>query len=128
MTPTICTIVVRRYTQSSVSYAEANHAKLIQAHDTANVAKQNPTIPALTWPAARRWASSSAAVPNAITNARSNSSSSGVAVRPRSCGSRPDIVTAVCRTVLSLTRAIVEARQLPSAVARSLRERMPSLR
>ena len=105
MTPTICTIVVRRYTQSSVSYAEANHAKLIQAHDTANVAKQNPTIPALTWPAARRWASSSAAVPNAITNARSNSSSRGVAVRPRSCGSRPDIVTAVCRTVLSLTRA-----------------------
>ena len=77
MTPTICTIVVRRYTQSSVSYAEANHAKLIHAHDTANVAKQNPTIPALTWSAARRWASSSAAVPNAITNARSNNSSSG---------------------------------------------------
>ena len=127
MTPTICTIVVSRYTQSSVSYAEANHAKLIQAHDTANVAKQNPTIPSLTWPAARRWASSSAAVPNAITNVRSNSSSSGVAVRPVSRGSRPDILTLVCRSA-SLTRAMLGAVQLPRASARSLRERMPSLR
>src|SRR5262245_60515475 len=41
MTPTICTIVMSRYTQSSVSNAEANQLKLIHAHHTANVANKN---------------------------------------------------------------------------------------
>ena len=45
MTPNICTIVASRKTQSSVSYADANQVKLIQAHDTANVAKAKPMIP-----------------------------------------------------------------------------------
>ena len=36
--------MVSRKIQSSVSYAEANHEKLIHAHEIANVANANPTI------------------------------------------------------------------------------------
>lgn len=39
MTPTICTIVVTRKSQSSVSNADANQVKLIHAHTMANIAK-----------------------------------------------------------------------------------------
>ena len=44
-TPVICTIVVSRYTQSSVSYADANHVKLIHAHTTPNIANKKPNSP-----------------------------------------------------------------------------------
>ena len=39
-TPTICSIVVSRYTQSSVSYAEANQLKLIHAQLTEKVTNE----------------------------------------------------------------------------------------
>ncbi len=97
MTPNICTIVASRKTQSSVSYADANQVKLIQAHDTAYVAKAKPITPSQTWSWARKLASSSAATPNPMTNVRSKSSSSGVAARCTSCGSRPRIVIRPCR-------------------------------
>ena len=48
MTPTICSIVNSRYTQSSVSYAEANQLKLIHAQQMAKVAKANAASPAPT--------------------------------------------------------------------------------
>jgi len=91
-TPTICTIVVSRKIQSSVSYADANHAKLIHAHDTAKVAKANPMTPVAMCPSASACASSLADAPKAITNVRSKSSSNGVAARCGSCGSRPPMV------------------------------------
>ncbi len=34
-----------------MSYADANHVKLIQAHEMAKVANAKPTIPAATWSA-----------------------------------------------------------------------------
>jgi hypothetical protein len=39
-------------------------------------------------------------MPNAITNVRSNSNSSGVATRCTSCGSRPDIRRMRCTSTL----------------------------
>ena len=79
-----------------MSKADANQAKLIQAHDTAKVAKQKPTTPTRTWSSTSACASSLAAVPNAITNARSKSSSSGVAARWTWATSRPVIRTMRC--------------------------------
>ena len=38
-TPIICTMVTSRKTQSSVSYADANHEKLIQAQQMPKLAK-----------------------------------------------------------------------------------------
>ena len=46
-------------------------------------------------------ANSDAATPNAMTNVRSNSSSSGVATRWRSCGSRPAMRRTRCATTLA---------------------------
>jgi hypothetical protein len=46
ITPIICTIVASRKAQSSVSYAEANHEKLIHAQQIPNVAKPKPMRPA----------------------------------------------------------------------------------
>ena len=51
-TPTIWTIVVIRKNQSSVSYAEANQVKLIQAQQIANIANAKPPIPLPRWPSA----------------------------------------------------------------------------
>ena len=42
MTPTICTIVSTRCSQSSVSNADANHVKLIHAQHTESSTKANP--------------------------------------------------------------------------------------
>src|ERR1700730_10681063 len=72
-TPTICSIVVSRYTQSSVSYAEANQLKLIHAQHTENVANTKPASPAPTWPDASMCASCDAATPKAMTNVRAKS-------------------------------------------------------
>src|SRR2546430_457592 len=41
-TPIICTMVTTRKIQSSVSYAEENHEKLIQAQEIAKLAKPKP--------------------------------------------------------------------------------------
>ncbi len=41
-TPIICTMVTTRKIQSSVSYAEENHEKLIQAQQIAKLAKPKP--------------------------------------------------------------------------------------
>jgi hypothetical protein len=71
ITPTIWTIVASRNAQSSVSYAEANQEKLIQAQQIPNTAKLNPMRPPARWPAASRWANCSAATPNATTNVKS---------------------------------------------------------
>ena len=46
ITPTICTIVASRNTQSSVSYAEANQEKLIHAQQIANTARTKAVKPA----------------------------------------------------------------------------------
>ena len=64
--------------------------------------------PAAIWPPASTWANCAAATPNATTKVRSNSSSSGVATRCDSCGSRPVIRRTRCtslagRCVSSLT-------------------------
>ena len=42
MTPTICTIVSTRCSQSSVSNADANHVKLIHAQHTDSRTKAKP--------------------------------------------------------------------------------------
>ena len=91
ITPTIWTIVVSRYNQSSVSYALANQLKFIHAHHTTNVANANPTRPEPMWFCESERANSEAAVPNATTNVKSKSNSKGVATRNSSRGSRPDI-------------------------------------
>ena len=96
ITPTICIIVSSRYTQSSVSYAEANQLKPTQAQHTKSVAHRKPVRPAATCPSASRWASSDAATPNATTKVRSKSNSRGVATRWGSSGSRPDIGRSRC--------------------------------
>ena len=44
--------MVNRKIQSSVSYAEANHEKLIHAHEIAKVAMANPMSPVATWSSA----------------------------------------------------------------------------
>src|SRR5216683_3670613 len=88
-TPIICTMVTSRVTQSSVSYAEENHEKLIQAQQIAKLAKPKPTRPAMKWPSASTGATSEAARPKQVANVKSNRSSSGVAARCVSCGSRP---------------------------------------
>jgi hypothetical protein len=46
ITPIICTIVASRKAQSSVSYADANHEKLIHAQQIPKVAKPKPMRPA----------------------------------------------------------------------------------
>ena len=46
ITPTICTIVASRKAQSSVSYADANHEKLIHAQQIAKIAKTKAVSPA----------------------------------------------------------------------------------
>src|SRR5260221_12093384 len=88
-TPIICTMVTMRNSQSSVSYAEENHEKLIQAQQIAKLAKPKPTRPAMKWPSASTEADSEAARPKLVANVKSNRSSSGVAARCASCGSRP---------------------------------------
>ena len=91
ITPTICTIVASRNAQSSVSYAEANQEKLIQAQQIEKTAKAKAVRPAARCPSASRWANCSLATPNATTKVRSYSNSRGVAARCNSSGSRPDI-------------------------------------
>ncbi len=121
--------MVSRKIQSSVSYAEANQVKLIHAQETANVAKQKPTIPSLTWSSASAWASWSAAAPKAMTKVRSKSSSSGVAARPLSCGSRPTIRRTVCCRASGMAESLGTAQtEAPSVVDRLVRDEMPSLR
>src|ERR1700733_15050617 len=101
-TPTICSIVVSRYTQSSVSYAEANQLKLIHAQLTEKVANEKPASPAPMWLLTSMCANSDAATPKATTNVRSNSSSNGVAARCGGGGSRPDIRRSRCASTASL--------------------------
>ena len=96
ITPTICTIVASRNAQSSVSYAEANQEKLIHAQQIAKIAKPKAVSPAAKWPSASKCANCSPATPNATTKVRSYNSSSGVAARCRSFGSRPDITCKRC--------------------------------
>src|ERR1700758_3180016 len=55
----------------------------------AKLAKPKPTRPATTWPSASTEAASEAARPKLVANVKSNRSSSGVAARCASCGSRP---------------------------------------
>ena len=52
MTPTICTIVASRQTQSSVSYADANHVWWIQAQLTENAASRSRPDLSRWWPSA----------------------------------------------------------------------------
>ena len=73
ITPTICTIVASRNAQSSVSYAEANQEKLIQAQQIANTARTKPGQTSGWCPSASRWANCSLATPNATTKVRSYS-------------------------------------------------------
>ena len=81
-TPTICTIVVSRKSQSSVSYAEANQVKLIHAQrDRERREAEADHSRRVTWSSTSAWASSSAATPKAMTKVRSKSSSSGVEAR-----------------------------------------------
>ena len=87
-----------------MSYADANQLKNVQAQATAKVAKQKPMMPERTWSSASACASSLAAVPNAMTNVRSKSSSSGVAARWRCSTSRPVIRTVRCE--MSDTREV----------------------
>src|SRR5580693_9351747 len=96
-TPIICTMVAIRNTQSSVSYADENHEKLIQAQQIAKLAKPKPTRPAMKWPSASTEAASEAARPKLVANVKSNRSSSGVAARCVSCGSRPRMRRESCR-------------------------------
>lgn len=70
-TPAICTIVNSRKSQSSVSKAEANHEKLIQAQASENIAKPKPMIAGPVWPSAMPWAKRFPAAPNDAANARS---------------------------------------------------------
>lgn len=74
-TPAICTIVNSRKSQSSVSKAEANHEKLIQAQTSENIAKPKPKpkpmIAGPVWPSAMPWAKRFPAAPNDAANARS---------------------------------------------------------
>jgi len=90
-TPTIWTIVTTRNTQSSVSNAEANHEKLIQAQTIAKTPIAKAINPVQVWPSKTLCAKRFAAWPTATTKVRSNSSSNGVEARPRSRGSRPAI-------------------------------------
>ena len=53
ITPTICSIVVMRKSQTSVSYADANQEKLVHAQVIANVANAKPTSAGRTWSSAR---------------------------------------------------------------------------
>ncbi len=43
-TPTICTAVSTRKSQSSVTNADVNHVKFTQAHATTSIASRNPPI------------------------------------------------------------------------------------
>jgi hypothetical protein len=71
ITPTICTMVARRNAQSSVSYAEANHEKLIHAQQMEKVATLKAARPAEKWPSASKCANWALATPNATTKVRS---------------------------------------------------------
>jgi hypothetical protein len=86
--PVNCTNTVSRYGTSSVSYADANQVKFIQAHQIAknNIAKL--TVASAGWPSEMPWCSALAACETAITNTRSNNSSSGVEARCCSCCER----------------------------------------
>ncbi len=135
MTPNICTIVISRKIQSSVSYADANQVKLIHAQETENAAKANPRMPSATWSWAREWASASAATPKAITKVRSKSSSRGVAARCAWCGSRPRMATRPCRVLSGMGRSLGTGRgrppgqtAAPRVSASPVRLGMPSLR
>ena len=86
--PPIWTRVMTRYNQSSLSYADANQVKFSQPHQTAkNAITKLPTAPQPWW-----WPIWSArpieASDTATTKVRSKKSSSGVAARCDSCGSR----------------------------------------
>src|SRR4029453_15432619 len=83
-----CTNPVSRYSTSSVSYADANQVKFIQAHQIAknNIAKL--TLASAAWPSEMPWGRALAACETAITNTRSNNSSSGVEARCCSCCER----------------------------------------
>src|SRR6266511_2496450 len=54
ITPTICTIVAIRNTQSSVSYADANQLKLIHAQQIVKTPHPNPISPARRCPSASK--------------------------------------------------------------------------
>src|SRR5689334_4835446 len=84
-------MVSTRYSQSSVSNAEANQLKLIQALTIANIASTKATTALPACPSATISAKYDAEVPTATTKVRSNSSSSGEDTRPGSSGSRPVI-------------------------------------
>ncbi|SHU91549.1 Uncharacterised protein [Mycobacteroides abscessus subsp. abscessus] len=86
--PAICTKVVNRYSQSSVSKALANQVKFIQAHQMAKNPIAYPMSPWVKWPSAQKWCRLPDARDTATTKTRSNSSSSGVDARCGSAGSR----------------------------------------
>src|SRR5579864_4852414 len=117
-TPIICTMVTMRNSQSSVSYAEENHEKLIQAQQMARLAKPNPTRPAMTWPSASTEAASEAARPKLVANVKSNRSSSGVTARCASCGSRP-VIRRESRGMTPVPAFIVLIRKDLSVVRRN---------
>src|SRR6266508_4718212 len=87
-TPAICTSVVIRYGPSSVSYAEANQVKFIQAHQMPkNISRYHGSARSMS-PVERAWCRRAAASETATTKHRSKNSSSGVEARCSSSARR----------------------------------------
>ena len=76
-------------------------------------------MPAAMWSSARKWANSLPAMPKATTNVRSNSSSSGVAARWDSFGSRPSMRTRrwCCGAASAMARDTIDRARGPPGYA-----------
>lgn len=87
-TPPICTNVSTRYSQSSVANEVANQVKFIHAHQIAKKIIAYEVMPCTKSPSLSAWCNCAEATLIATTNTRSKNSSSMLAVRCGSCGSR----------------------------------------
>src|SRR4029453_11315312 len=115
-----CTNPVSRYGTSSVSYADANQVKFIQAHQIAKNNMAKPKVASAAWPSVIPWCSALAACATAITNTRSNNNSSGVEARCSSCCERARIGRTqpcallgapVCRLIVALSLDCLDLRR-----------------